>query len=105
MIGKLHQADFEATRGQTYTIKGDADSQLELTLDLVEASAVLNSEEQEHFSLTFSGPEAVPLGQGTFCLNHPELGALDMFLVPINLEQGRYAYESVFNRLKAEATK
>jgi hypothetical protein len=49
------------------------------------------------FSLTFdsSGPER--LEQQIFVLEHPELGELDLFLVPIARTEGGIAYEAVIN--------
>ena len=49
------------------------------------------------FSLVFQGPNIPPLPQRIYRLEHPELGALDVFLVPIGQATGGMRYEAVFN--------
>ena len=49
------------------------------------------------FSLVFRGPGGPPLPQRIYRLEHPELGALDVFLVPIGPDAGGMCYEAVFN--------
>ena len=49
------------------------------------------------FSLVFQGPGSPVLPQRIYRLEHPELGALDVFLVPIGHDAGGMRYEAVFN--------
>jgi hypothetical protein len=50
------------------------------------------------FALEFNGPAQPALEQAIHRLEHRELGALDIFLVPIGLEpKGGQRYEAVFN--------
>lgn len=57
------------------------------------------------FALRFSGPREMLLSQGIRDLDHPILGSLSLFLVPVQGQRpDRYTYEAVFNRLKAQAT-
>ena len=52
----------------------------------------------EPFSLVFTGSSNVRLAQGTYRLGHPDLGELEIFLVPIGHNaQGGFLYEAVFN--------
>lgn len=51
----------------------------------------------EPFALVFRGPPDRPLGQGTRALEHPRLGALEIFLVPIQPGPDGPRYEAVFN--------
>ena len=46
------------------------------------------------FSLTFRGP-AEPLPQATYGLEHAELGAFDLFIVPIGHDDAGIIYEAV----------
>lgn len=48
------------------------------------------------FSLVFWGPAEPLLPQGTHLLVHPELGRLDVFLVPIGPQSEGMGYEAVF---------
>jgi hypothetical protein len=49
------------------------------------------------FSLTFRGPKESFLPQRTYRVEHPALGSLDIFIVPIGLDPSGYRYEAVFN--------
>jgi hypothetical protein len=53
------------------------------------------------FSLLFVGPAAPALPQRTYAVRHPELGAMEIFLVPVGPDAGReprgMRYEAVFN--------
>jgi hypothetical protein len=53
----------------------------------------------ESFSLLFQGSQNRPLQQGTYRFEHSQLGAFDLFIVPIAAEQGVIKYQAVFNRL------
>ena len=49
------------------------------------------------FSLQFLGPEGHRLEQRTWTLEHPVLGRLDIFLVPLGPVEGRMRYEAIFS--------
>ena len=53
----------------------------------------------ENFSLLFAGPTAQALPQRTYLFEHDQLGAFDLFIVPIAAEKGTIRYQAVFNRL------
>ena len=55
---------------------------------------------QERFSLVFRGPRGTPLQQGTYQLQHTQLGTFDLFLVPVGRDHDGVYYEAVFNRLR-----
>ena len=48
------------------------------------------------FSLEFRGPQAPVLPQRICRLEHPGLGVLEIFLVPLGREEGAVRYEAVF---------
>lgn len=48
------------------------------------------------FSLVFRGPAGVVLPQRIYQVDHPELGSLDIFLVPIGADAAGVRYEAVF---------
>ena len=50
------------------------------------------------FSLLFRGPLDVLLPQRIYPLDHPEMGRLDLFLVPVAQKKDGYRYEAFFNR-------
>ena len=49
------------------------------------------------FSAVFETDRPGLLPQAIYRLTHPELGALDLFLVPVGPRDGKMRYEAVFN--------
>jgi hypothetical protein len=49
------------------------------------------------FNLHFRGPREMRFAQGMRHLEHPALGGLDIFLVPIGADAAGLLYEAVFN--------
>ncbi len=71
-------------------------------LELVESKALSDQSGSPHsnripFSLLFRGAPDLHLPQQIHHLRHPELGELDVFLVPIQPDAGGSLYEAVFN--------
>ncbi|WP_421697598.1 DUF6916 family protein [Ancylobacter sp.] len=51
---------------------------------------------QDGFQLLFEGEGPYRLGQLTHRLHHEALGELEMFLVPIAADGGRFTYQAIF---------
>lgn len=51
----------------------------------------------EPFSLTLQAPANARGAQGVYNLQHPQLGVLALFLVPISPIDGQPLFEAVFN--------
>lgn len=49
------------------------------------------------FSLILSGPRTPALPQATYSMQHPQLGAIDLFLVPVGQDAKSIQYEVTFN--------
>lgn len=54
--------------------------------------------EGEQFSLIFKGPLDPFLPQQIYPLDHPAMGRLDLFLVPVDQQKDGFYYEAFFNR-------
>jgi hypothetical protein len=53
----------------------------------------------EKFSLRFYGPAQQPLEQDTYRFDHPHLGRLEIFIVPVgSMDTTHCHYEAVFDR-------
>jgi len=52
---------------------------------------------REHYSIVFDVPDSVDLVQGRYRISHPQIGSLDLFMVPVDLP-------GKFNRLEAVFT-
>ena len=48
------------------------------------------------FSLLFLGPSELGLSQGTYRLEHAQLGIFDLFIVPVGVQGDQMQYEAVF---------
>ena len=48
------------------------------------------------FSIVFLGPGPAVLPQATYRLEHPDLGAFDLFLVPIARDGDGVRYQAIF---------
>lgn len=99
MLDKLTHADFARHVHETFRTQVDG-----ATVDLELSAAEPLARGREHgthrqpFSLIFRGPKAPPLAQQIYRLEHPAMGALEIFLVPIGPDEGgTLRYEAVFN--------
>ena len=77
----------------------DDGGECSLLLDEVRRlGAVPGAPRHEPFALLFSGPREPALPQATHRLRHPDLGDLDIFLVPVGrAPDGGFLYEAIFN--------
>ncbi|MGA7498480.1 MAG: hypothetical protein WBX00_17265 [Isosphaeraceae bacterium] len=104
MLDQLTVTDFAAHVNTSFRVllgSGDV-----LDLELIEAKTIGESRRpdspgirQHAFSLIFRGPRDRLLPQRIYPVEHPTLGALDIFLVPLGPEgdsQGLH-YQAVFN--------
>src|ERR1700742_2333613 len=65
------------------------------SLQLVKVSERQRYKEGEGFELLFLGQKAQQFPQGTYMIQHGEMGSLPVFLVPLNHETHAY-YQAVF---------
>ncbi len=75
------------------------DSSAPVPVILSEVSDCTATPHQETFSLDFLGPMDHFLPQGIHRVVNQKIGELDIFWVPIGLDQAGYHYEAVFTRL------
>lgn len=78
---------------------GEAFGPIELELTRIED---LTRGSVEAFSLLFRGPRDKEFWQGNYRLNHPVIGAVDLFLVPIldpQLRDTRICYQAIISGL------
>jgi hypothetical protein len=102
--GGLNAATFEPHTGSDFRVArpdiADAAEDDVASIRLVEVlrhPAQAGAPRADPFTLEFTGPPPA-LEQRIHALDHPILGELDLFLVPIGLDpDGRVRYEAVFN--------
>jgi hypothetical protein len=104
MLDRLTVDDFTGYRNAMFRIH--LDSRETLDLELIEAKPVGAPQEVERpglrrqpFSLVFRGPNNPLLSQQIYPVEHPVLGTLGIFLVPLGPEgdpKGLH-YQAIFN--------
>jgi hypothetical protein len=102
--GALSAAIFEPHTGSEFRVAlpdvADAPEHDAASIRLVEVlrhPAQAGAPRVDPFTLEFTGPPPA-LEQRIHALDHPILGELELFLVPIGLDpDGRVRYEAVFN--------
>ena len=109
---KLKVTDFSAAVGSVFEMqvpptKGAraATTSIPLTLTKAEPNGMKPQSstkpgeivrDSEGFALEFTTPEGHGLPQGIYTLNHPKLGAMDIFLVPSGPFPGGFGYHTSF---------
>jgi hypothetical protein len=88
---------FQACIGSVFRASGVVDQ--ETPLDLIEATDLGSSDQQERFSLVFRAP-VLGEKQGTWRLTHASLGTFELFLVAIGTAETAFLYEAVFSRMR-----
>ncbi len=96
-LSQMHSSTFETLSDKTFLVITDQGERLPLQLDQVEDQGQSNQLEQ--FSLTFRGNEGHSLTQGTYKLEHPQLGHFSLFLVPTGDPTQSAYYQAAFSRL------
>lgn len=98
MLDQLTVETFEPHVGSSFWVEFPNGAKVELRL--TRAAKVMESEaarlERHPFSLFFEGPKSFMLRQHTYHITHEQLGALDIFIVPVGQDANSYQYEAVF---------
>jgi uncharacterized protein DUF6916 len=97
----LTHGQFVDRVSETFEVRGDSVAAVTLTLAETSVSDAPggtgpDGTERRQFSLLFRGPADPILPQRTHRLEHADLGALDIFLVPLGPDSEGMRYEAVF---------
>ena len=104
-LSTVTDSAFNACLEQTFTIEGALNGEgvepisLSLVLVEVERRGALDqaSGGRVPFSLLFRGQPDSVLSQGIYRMNHADIGALELFLVPIGPDAEGMRYEAILN--------
>jgi uncharacterized protein DUF6916 len=98
MLDQVTAETFQPLVGSSFWVEFPTGGKVELRL--TRAAKVMESEaaqlKRHPFSLYFVGPKSYRLPQQIYHVTHPELEALDIFLVPVGADAETYQYEAVF---------
>jgi len=102
MIDELTRDDF--ARQLNTPFGAELQDRGTIRLDLIEVSPVRSMGGSEAFSIVFRGPAGAFLPQASYQFRHDELGAFELFIVPIRQDAHGFYYEAIFNRLRQEGS-
>ena len=51
---------------------------------------------REHFSIVFDVPDNIKLAHGLYRVSHPQIGTMDLFMVPVDLPEKHNRLEAIF---------
>jgi hypothetical protein len=98
MLESLDMTSFTGRVGEQFRIAiGDATMLTTQLIEVTPAGTPPRGPRRTPFSLVFRSPPGAPLPQRIYRLHHDELGALDLFLVPIGPDDDGMLYEAVFS--------
>ena len=98
MLDSVTAETFLAHRGSAFEARGDGGTVVLRLADVRSLGHQPRAPRVDPFALEFSGPAQPALEQAIHRLEHPELGTLEIFLVPTGLDpDGGRRYEAVFN--------
>ncbi len=92
-LATITRADFDAHRGTTFQMRLDATRTVALELISTQSLPTRAGATRDAFLVRFRAAENRPLPQRTYELEHPALGAAEVFLVP----SGPDTYDAVFS--------
>jgi len=95
MLERFTAADFARYRGQRFLIGPPAEPAFDVELIEVSESEAPGPARKQ-FSLVFRGGPEPPLQQRIYRVEHDELGALEIFLVPVGPDEVGQRYEAIF---------
>jgi hypothetical protein len=96
VLDKLSHAGFAEQVNSKFFLRSE---DREIELELSQVSELKVTPGQEVFSLVFRGPATFVLPQQCYQLEHDQMGAFDILIVPIRRDDKGVYYEAVFNRL------
>jgi|SRR6185503_491027 uncharacterized protein DUF6916 len=93
----------EFTKNANTKFQVQVDENTNVPLELTAVSELKLYPQQEEFAVVFRGPLDTYLGQGTRFFTHPQMGQLELFIVPIRQDAQGFYYEAIFNRIREQS--
>jgi hypothetical protein len=97
-LDTLTAEDFEARVSQPFRLQRPGAPALDLVLRAVHTHTYAPpTTRRRGFSIVLKSAVSGHLPQAIYTLTHDEMGTMDLFLVPIGVQEGGMCYEAVFN--------
>lgn len=100
MAAELTEKEFSKHVNTKFRVAIEEPIELELTEVKGYLSKAHEETGMERFSAFFRGPANRYLAQQTYSIEHEQMGAFDLFLVPVSRDESGLRYEAVFNYFK-----
>ena len=100
MSAPLTEEEFSKHVHTKFRIPGEQPIELELAEVKGYSGKAHEQTGMERFSAFFSGPREPYLPQRVYSLEHDQMGAFELFLVPVASDENGFRYEAVFNYFK-----
>lgn len=98
MLDKLKSSDFVPRLYEKFLLHFGEETPREAELlQVTELGAAPPDGKRRPFSIILRGPRDRRLPQMIYKLEHEKLGAFEIFLVPVAVDEQGYHYEAVFN--------
>jgi len=101
----LTRQTFVPLIGATFTLRPASGGAVSAKLDRVDARPNPPRTSGEAFSLLFTRPRQNRLAQGTYTVEHPSIGSIPLFVVPVGRAEKAHDYEVVINHWNVKAPK
>jgi hypothetical protein len=96
VLDRLTIDDFTDRVGETFTVTATEGRTLRLTLRSVDGLYAPPDERRTPFSLEFIHEAQDHIPQQTVAVEHPQMGAFDLFVVPLGSGPGGMRYQAIF---------
>lgn len=96
MSTELTIETFQPAVGEEFTVGGEEGARVQLLLVEAERKDAGPHAPRPPFSLLFHGPADPLLSQATYRFEHPSLGVMEIFIVPLGRDEHGSVYEAFF---------
>ncbi|EIC29892.1 DUF6916 family protein [Methylomicrobium album] len=96
MLEALTKENWEACLNEDFQVQIDDRNAVDMKLVSVSGFGRSLNGRREAYSLLFQGPGQPVLVQRIYRVQQPQLGSMDIFLVPVGKDAGGIQYEAVF---------
>jgi hypothetical protein len=96
MLEALTKENWEACLNKDFQVQVDDQSVVDMRLVSVSGFGRSLNGRREAYSLLFQGSDQPMLAQRIYRMLQPQLGSIDIFLVPVGRVAGSIQYEAVF---------
>jgi len=92
-----HYDDFNGCLDQPFNLEHNGASHALILISVDRLAKSATSDDREAFSVVFRGDKSQTLEQQIYRISHDALGNMDLFIVPIGLDDEGMRYEAVFS--------